>query len=55
VPSLSTGSGLFCNILPSTRVKVTPVRGLALDKREGRERDNTQFLEEGASGSMAAA
>jgi hypothetical protein len=47
--SLSTGSGLFCNILLSTRVKVKPVCGLALNKREGREQDNTQFLEEGAS------
>jgi hypothetical protein len=48
VPSLSTGSGLFCNILLSTRVKATLVRGLALNKRKGREQDNTQFLKEGA-------
>jgi hypothetical protein len=40
---------MFRNILLSTRVKVTPVCGLALDKREGREQDNTQFLKEGAS------
>jgi hypothetical protein len=46
--SLSTGSALFCNILLSARVKLTPACGLALNEREGSEQDNTWFLKEGA-------